>query len=229
MQQTDNLDLELYEATDNANLLDGYNASMRKLDQRDGEVSTLITGLNAAVTNAQSDATQALTDAATADGKAVTADGKATTAQTTIDIFKAQPYTLTSTNYEGLTTAGNAYSMKVDRYVIGQQGLQVYVVKGITSNVALQPWGGTSPISYADVFNKNTKAWPVAFDEFPAVFVTSDLTTTWVAILNDTESETGYETNNKSNIPGIEVFHIGNFQSNHDVHWTILAIGNYSL
>lgn len=80
MQQTDNLDLELYEPTDNANLLDGYNASMRKLDQRDGEVSTLITGLNAAVTLAQADATQALADAATADGKAVVADGKAVVA-----------------------------------------------------------------------------------------------------------------------------------------------------
>lgn len=91
MQQTDNLDLELYEPTDNANLLDGYNASMRKLDQRDGELSTLITGLNAAVTLAQADATQALTDAATADGKAVaaqtaaaTADGKAVAANTAL-------------------------------------------------------------------------------------------------------------------------------------------------
>lgn len=84
MQQTDNLDLELYEPTDNANLLDGYNASMRKLDQRDGELSTLITGLNAAVTLAQADATQALADAATADGKAVVADGKAVAANTAL-------------------------------------------------------------------------------------------------------------------------------------------------
>ena len=49
MQQTTNLDLELYEATDNANLLDGYNSSMRKLDARDGELSTLINGLSATV------------------------------------------------------------------------------------------------------------------------------------------------------------------------------------
>lgn len=87
MQQTDNLDLELYEATDNANLLDGYNASMRKIDQRDGEISTLITALNTTVTGydgritaAQSDATQALADAATADGKAVAAQTDATKA-----------------------------------------------------------------------------------------------------------------------------------------------------
>lgn len=87
MQQTDNLDLELYEPTDNANLLDGYNASMRKLDQRDGEVSTLISGLNASVALAsqgvelaQTTAENAATAAATADGKAVVADSKATSA-----------------------------------------------------------------------------------------------------------------------------------------------------
>lgn len=49
MQQTDRLDLELYEPTDNANLMDGYNASMRKIDQRDGEVSLLITALGTTV------------------------------------------------------------------------------------------------------------------------------------------------------------------------------------
>lgn len=96
MQQTPNLDLELYEPTDNANLEDGYNASMRKLDQRDGEISTLISALNTTVnsfdgriTAADAAATAAGTAAATADGKATaagtaaaTADGKAAQALT---------------------------------------------------------------------------------------------------------------------------------------------------
>ena len=91
MQQTTNLNLELYEATDNANLLDGYNSSMRKLDAHEGTQDGLITlaqstansasstanaanataaeantraaGAATAAGNAQTDATQALTDA----------------------------------------------------------------------------------------------------------------------------------------------------------------------
>lgn len=89
MQETTNLRLELYEPTDNANLLDGYNASMRKIDQRDGEISTLISGLSSTVTSydgritsAQNTATNAATAAATADGKAVAAAAKADAAKT---------------------------------------------------------------------------------------------------------------------------------------------------
>ena len=88
MQQTANLDLELYEATDNANLLDGYNASMRKIDTRDGEISTLISALNTTVTGydtrittAQSTADGAATAASNAASAAATADGKAVAAQ----------------------------------------------------------------------------------------------------------------------------------------------------
>lgn len=87
MQQTTNLGLELYEATDNANLLDGYNASMRKIDVHEGTQDGLIT-------LAQSTANSAMTAAGTADGKAesatsianaasvaaAAADAKATTA-----------------------------------------------------------------------------------------------------------------------------------------------------
>lgn len=91
MQQTANLDLELYEATDNANLLDGYNSSMRKIDTRDGEISTLITALGTSVTNldtrvttAQSTADGAASAASTADGKAVSAQTDATAALTAL-------------------------------------------------------------------------------------------------------------------------------------------------
>lgn len=87
MQQTTNLDLELYEATDNANLLDGYNSSMRKIDARDGELSTLISGLNATVqlydgriTTAQQTADGAAATAGAASAAATAADGRATTA-----------------------------------------------------------------------------------------------------------------------------------------------------
>lgn len=73
MQQTTNLDLELYEATDNANLLDGYNASMRKIDLNAGETSVLISALNVTVqgfddriSTAQSTAETAATAASTA-------------------------------------------------------------------------------------------------------------------------------------------------------------------
>lgn len=94
MQQTTNLDLELYEATDNANLLDGYNASMRKIDARDGELATLISGLNATVqqydgrittaqqtaTGAAATASSAATDAADAKTDAASALSSATQA-----------------------------------------------------------------------------------------------------------------------------------------------------
>lgn len=66
MQQTTNLALELYEATDNANLLDGYNLSMRKIDNHVGTQDGLIT-------LAQSTANSAITAAGTADGKAESA------------------------------------------------------------------------------------------------------------------------------------------------------------
>lgn len=90
MQQTPNLDLELYEPTDNANLEDGYNRSMRKLDQRDGEVSTLIAALNTTVqgydtriATAETNAATAATAASEAATAAATADSKATAAGTT--------------------------------------------------------------------------------------------------------------------------------------------------
>ena len=75
MQQTTNLSLELYEATDNANLLDGYNASMRKIDAHEGTQDGLIT-------LAQNTANAAATAATAADARAVTADAKATDATT---------------------------------------------------------------------------------------------------------------------------------------------------
>lgn len=91
MQQTDRLGLELYEATDNANLLDGYNASMRALDTRDGEVSVLITAASTAAaaagtaaSSAQTDATAALTAAAAAGTAASAAQTDATAALTNL-------------------------------------------------------------------------------------------------------------------------------------------------
>lgn len=82
MQQTTNLDLELYEATDNANLLDGYNASMRKIDAHEGTQDGLITLAQSTANSANTAATNATTAAATADAKAVAAQADATTALT---------------------------------------------------------------------------------------------------------------------------------------------------
>lgn len=87
MQQTTNLALELYEATDNANLLDGYNASMRKIDAHEGTQDGLITlaqstansAMNAA-TAADDNADEAKTEADAAVATANAADTKATTA-----------------------------------------------------------------------------------------------------------------------------------------------------
>lgn len=87
MQQTTNLGLELYEATDNANLLDGYNSSMRKIDAHEGTQDGLITlaqstanSATAAATAADGKADSALDAAAVADGKAVSAASAASQA-----------------------------------------------------------------------------------------------------------------------------------------------------
>lgn len=82
MQQTTNLHLELYEATDNANLLDGYNASMRIIDSHEGTQDGLITLAQNTANSASTAATNAATAAATADTKAVAAQTAATGAQT---------------------------------------------------------------------------------------------------------------------------------------------------
>lgn len=80
MRETTNLHLEIYEPTDNANLEDGYNASMRKIDLRDGEISTLITALNTTVTSFDGRITQAQTDASNASSLATTAAADASQA-----------------------------------------------------------------------------------------------------------------------------------------------------
>lgn len=82
MQETTNLDLELYEATDNANLLDGYNASMRKIDAHEGTQDGLITLAQNTANSASTAATNAATAAATADAKATDAATAAATADT---------------------------------------------------------------------------------------------------------------------------------------------------
>lgn len=89
MQQTTNIALELYEATDNANLLDGYNSSMRKIDAHEGTQDGLITlaqstanSAMSAATAADDNADEAKTEADAAVATANAADAKATTAGT---------------------------------------------------------------------------------------------------------------------------------------------------
>ena len=102
MQQTTNLGLELYEPTDNANLLDGYNVSMRKIDAHEGTQDGLIT-------LAQSTANNAAMAAATADGKATAAASAASDAATAASTADGKAIAAQTAAAQALTQLNNAH------------------------------------------------------------------------------------------------------------------------
>lgn len=87
MQNTTNFNLELYEANDNANLLDGYNASMEKIDAQLLVNQNNATAASAAAAAAQNAAESATTAAGNASSAAASA--KATADQAASDVAGA--------------------------------------------------------------------------------------------------------------------------------------------
>lgn len=169
MQETTNLGLELYEPTDNANLEDGYNVSMRKLDQRDGEVSTLISALNTTVssfdgriTNAQSDATSALTIGTEAAATAGTAATNATQALT--QLAGAHFDHIANSDLNAKWTAGNWASgyVAINAFVIYDETTDEGLMMGgfyatSTATTATTAWQSLKIARFTDWVPDNTQ------------------------------------------------------------------------
>jgi len=226
--------LDKYEDTDRPNLRDQYNAAMDKIDTQlhtqDTSIGSQATALASLQGTVASHTTQIAGNSSdiTALQTSVTAAATAAAgAQADIDAFAAQPYTKTRTSYNGnVSGTGDAYHIDIDRYVIGTQGLQLYVVRGITQNVLLSQWG-SSAIYTANLFDKNTRSWPVPFNEDPAILV-STFSNMWDFISWSDETNPSWETIKKTNIPGVSIMHVGATGSSHDYSFTIFALGTYA-
>lgn len=133
MQNTSNYQLPTYEATDNANLLDGYNEAMDKIDAQmkannDATViaATAASNANQAATSAESKATAAQTSAASAKSAASSAESKASAAQTAAEDAQTAAQSAQSTASSALNRANDAYDKAEE--ALGTVGIGTEVV-----------------------------------------------------------------------------------------------------
>jgi hypothetical protein len=222
---TTHYSLDKYEGSDRPNLRDQYNAAMDKIDAQLYEEANDIAGQNSRITSIQQTQTQQAARMTTIE---TTQSGQASSIAL-LNAFMSQPYTKSTTTVTG-AEEGHSYTQTIDRYVIGDQGLQVYIVRGLANNVSLIQSSQMAGMYHANLSTKNVHAWPVPFTDTPATLVSVDLTTTLSVILNDVETDPNYQYNNRAYVPGVGAWHVRDFQSSsHNVTWTVVAIGNYAV
>lgn len=230
MQETTNLDLELYEATDNANLMDGYNNSMRKIDTHVGTQDGLITLAQNTANTASTAATAAAADASTALSTATTAASTATSAATAADAaqatadsinatltqFMAQPFADKYETLSGTTSGGNTWSCECHTFQFGTgtHPLQITEIRGRTLAVTFS--SGPSGLYYG------TGAHIIPNIGFPQAYIRTTATVencsgeAWL-IKEAPASETATASAN--------VVKSVNPSSALDIYWSIIAIG----
>lgn len=233
MQQTDNLDLELYEATDNANLLDGYNSSMRKIDTKSGQVDTLISALSTTVTGYDARITAAQTAADTADGKAVVADGKAvaaqtdaTTAMTNAALALASRFTEASyatqtgnnTQNEVITQQARTYRAKTTD---ATRDLVITITTGTCADCSTIYDSNNPPVKYTTDINLGAE-YPIPYAEVPFEIMWGGFINTssqWMSAVNPHNSDYA-----KTHMCLYHCMSAAD-RSNLDLNWRHIAIG----